>query len=97
MAVRTCNYQKRISAEERELAAHETSCSHCGVLLKDLVLVGKHLEVCGEEFMGDPTTGEREFTTIVLCPDCHEEHHLDANGRHNPCIVKARQSREGIV
>lgn len=89
-----CKYQKKIPTSEYAEALSEGRCEHCGVQSANLIQRGEMLQVCVEEFSCEPTSGERHLIAIPLCPSCHEKHHQDARGRHNPCPIKARQSRE---
>ena len=91
-----CNYKRKVTVEEVAQALSEAACQHCGVTTKELMLKGELLEVCGEEFASDIASGERALTPVALCPACHKKHHLDARRQHNPCQIKARQSREGL-
>lgn len=92
-----CNYQRMVSAEAVEVALDVTDCAHCGISTGELTHRGETLELCAVEFCSDIATGERELEPVLLCPSCHEAHHLDAHRQHNPCQIKARLSREGLV
>ena len=92
-----CNYQSKVCVRDLGEALSKACCQHCGVTASELSLRGEILEVCGEEFSSDPVSGERELTTIALCPDCHRDFHKDARGRHTPCQIKARFSRECLL
>lgn len=96
MSGTVCNYQRKASVGEMTAALEQSQCNHCGISAKELMEQGKILEVCGEEFLSDIATGERVLTAIALCPTCHKLHHMDAYHQHNPCQIKARQSREGL-
>ena len=89
-----CNYQRKVTSEELLSALAVATCHHCEISAKDLLLTGDILEVCAEEFASDIANGQRVLVPIALCPSCHQKHHLDACGNHNPCQIKARFSRE---
>ncbi len=89
-----CNFQKFVRPIDKLRAVVQGTCDHCEATTASLAREGKTLEVCGAEYMTDPITAEREFELLTLCPDCHRAQHLDADGNHNPCQVKARNSRE---
>ena len=92
-----CNYQTKVSVGEFSEALSRASCERCGVTTAELIEKGELLEVCGEEYSSDPTNGERVLTALALCPSCHRKFHQDARGRHNPCQIKARLSREFLA
>ncbi len=97
MSEMKCNYQRKVSIEELSTALAEMACHNCSVSTADLMLKGELLEVCGEEFSSDIVGGECVLSTIALCPTCHAESHLDAHHQHNPCLIKARLSREHLA
>ena len=94
MANVTCNYGAKASQQDIASALAEGVCAHCGMSQAELETLGASLDVCAEEFGSDLVTGERILTPIALCGPCHHAHHIDANGRHNPCQVTASYSRE---
>ena len=89
-----CNYGRHLTPEQLAEASQSLLCHRCSISQSELLAKGKTLEVCGEEFMWDPSTQIREMTTITLCPECHAEEHRDAKGHHDPCQVSARRTRE---
>ncbi len=92
-----CNYQQIASVEEVKSALEEAQCQHCGITTNELMSRGEVLEICGEEYCSDISTGLKLFTTFAVCPSCHERFHQDAENMHNPCQIKARWSREGLA
>ncbi|MDJ0629029.1 MAG: hypothetical protein QNJ44_12275 [Rhodobacter sp.] len=89
-----CNYLRLATEEDLSSALADAACVHCGASAAELLRKGELLEVCAEEFASDITDGGRVLTPIALCPGCHDRHHRDARGNHNPCQIKARLSRE---
>ena len=89
-----CNYQRKVTLREMSTALAEAECSHCGISAEELLERGERLEVCGEELYSDLSSGERVLLPIPLCPSCHAKNHQDARRMHNPCQIKARNSRE---
>ena len=94
MSETKCNYQSKVTVTEVREALGQAECHHCGIAAADLMARGELLEVCGEEIGSDLVTGTRILKAIALCPSCHRRSHLDANRQHNPCQIKARNSRE---
>jgi hypothetical protein len=91
-----CNFQAKVDYLEKLRALGRGKCDQCWIEVDDLLRSGEFLEVCGDEFMTDPTTSEVAFQVRALCPECHRQQHLDAQGRHNPCQLSARRNREGV-
>jgi len=89
-----CDYQGVVTPREIVEALAETQCRHCGESADSLSKIGKKLAVCGEEYLSQLGREKRVLTPIPLCPDCHRDYHLDANGNHQDCQLIARQSRE---
>gem|GEM_PF-3765659 len=94
MSGKECNYQSKVTTVELLIGMSDAACKHCGASAEELIVKGELLEICGEEYLSDIVTGERLLVTIALCPKCHQKNHLNAHGRHNPCQIKARFSRE---
>ncbi|MEM0945843.1 MAG: hypothetical protein AAGK37_00440 [Pseudomonadota bacterium] len=91
-----CRFQKNLKPEDAAAALEADRCHNCSITLGELLKDGKFLEICGEEYISDLTTGQDYSVAIALCPDCHRQAHLDAGGNHSPCHVNARRSREWI-
>ena len=97
MSPPNCRYCGLLTPEQLEDSLESTTCHRCDISQAELIRNGQSLEICGEEFMYDPIAQTRVLQTITLCPDCHEAEHLDDQGRHVPCQVRARWAREGLI
>ena len=89
-----CNYQVRMDQSQLVEVLADGLCHHCRISVKDLLEKGEILEFCAEEYAFDIESGQQFLVPIALCPSCHVQHHRDAKGKHNPCQIKARLSRE---
>lgn len=91
-----CNFQRIVDPVERLRALARGACDRCGATAAELARRGERLEVCGDEYMTDADGTVTEFEVVALCPRCHRLQHLDGAGRHQPCQVTARRSRESF-
>jgi len=91
-----CNFQRRVEAAERSDALEEGRCRHCGISEAELASDARSLTVCADEFLICAGGEQVAFDVFPLCPRCHEDHHSDVQGHHNPCQIKARRSLERL-
>ena len=96
MSVHCCNYQRIATEEEKANALALERCEYCSRTTEELVALGRTLEICGIEHGSNLGSSERVLIAIPICSACHEEHHLGADLRTDPCAVSAQRSWEAL-